>query len=170
MAKGVEPSAGGLIAGDPHGWFPDGDHAQKLKATFARTLAFLKDRLGPDMSTWSWGRLHRMPLRHVLSSRGDLSELLDHGGEGVRGDMLTVCNTGSGPDWIAASGAGYRMIADLSSSPPTLRAVDGQSQSGQPGSPYYSDQFADWAAGRYHEIPLTSDFAGATGVLLVPAG
>ena len=84
--------------------------------------------------------------------------------------MLTVCNTGSGPDWIAASGAGYRMIADLSSSPPTLRAVDGQSQSGQPGSPYYSDQFADWAAGRYHEIPLTSDFAGATGVLLVPAG
>ena len=169
MAKGVEPSAAGLIAGDPHGWFPNGDHAQKLRETFSRTLAFLDDRFGADMSTWTWGRLHRMPLKHVLSSRGDLNELLDHGGEGVRGDMLTVCNTGSGPDWIAASGAGYRMIADLSSSPPTLRAVDGQSQSGQPGSPHYSDQFADWAAGRYHEIPLTSDFAGVTGVSLVPA-
>ena len=121
------------------------------------------------MATWTWGRLHVMPLRHVLSSRGDLAKLLDHGGAGVRGDMLTVCNTGGGPEWIAASGGGYRMIADLSSSPPVLRAVDGQSQSGQPGSPHYSDQFEDWAGGRYHEIPLTHDFAGATTVSLVPA-
>jgi penicillin G amidase len=169
MSKGVEPSAGGLIAADLHGWFPDDDHAEKLRETFAGTLAFLEDRLGPDTSTWSWGRLHCMPLRHVLSSRGDLAELLDHGGSAVRGDMLTVCNTGGGPDWIAASGGGYRMIADLSSSPPVLRAVDGQSQSGHPGSPHYSDQFEDWAGGRYHEIPLTREFEGATTVSLFPA-
>lgn len=169
MAKGVEPSAGGLIVADSHGWFPDGDHSEKLRKTFAVTLAFLEDRLGPDMAAWTWGRLHRMPLKHVLSARGDLAELLDHGGEGVRGDMLTVCNTGGGPEWIAASGGGYRMIADMSSSPPVLRAIDGQSQSGQPGSPHYSDQFADWVAGQYHEIPLTADFVGATQVSLVPA-
>ena len=32
-----------------------------------------------------------------------LAELLDHGGVGVRGDMLTVGNTGLGPDWRSAS-------------------------------------------------------------------
>ena len=93
-------------------------------------------------------------MKHVLSSRGDLQELLNHGGGGVRGDMMTVCNTGCGPDWTAATGAGYRMIADLQSSPPALQAVDAQSQSGQPGSPHYRDQFRDWIDGRYHEICL----------------
>jgi penicillin amidase len=120
------------------------------------------------MSTWTWDRLHIMHLRHVLSARGDLSQLLDHGGAGVRGDMLTVCNTGGGVDWIAATGAGYRMVADLSSSPPVLRAVDAQSQSGHPGSPHYGDQFDDWAQGRYHEIPLGTDVAAKTTQTLVP--
>lgn len=168
LSKGVEPGAGRLIAADEHGWFPDGNREQKLRETFAGTLGWLEDRLGADLSNWTWSRLHVMPLRHVLSSRGDLGQLLDHGGAAVRGDMLTVCNTGGGPDWVAASGAGYRMIADLSSSPPVLRAIDGQSQSGQPGSPHYSDQFDDWVSGRYHEIPLSGNFEGQQSLLLLP--
>ena len=80
---------------------------------------------------------------------------------------MTVCNTGSGPDWIAATGAGYRMIADLNSAPPTLCAVDAQSQSGQPGSPHYADQFDDWLSGRYHEIPLSMEFDAESTLLLV---
>jgi penicillin amidase len=169
LAKGVDPCATRLLESDPHGWFPDGNRQQLLRETFAATLAYLKDRFGPDMSAWTWSRLHVMPLRHVLSSRGDLAQLLDHGGASVRGDMQTVCNTGSGPDWIAATGAGYRMVADLSSSPPVLRAVDAQSQSGQPGSPNYSDQFDDWVSGRYHEITLTNDVDARLTVTLAPA-
>jgi len=111
----------------------------------------------PDMGQWQWGKLHRLPLKHVLSSRGDLGQLLDHGGEPVSGDMMTVGNTGSGPDFTATSGAGYRLIADFSAAIPTLLAVDGQSQSGQPGSQHYGDQFTDWQNGRYHEIPLTRE-------------
>lgn len=169
LVKGVDPCATRLLTSDPHGWFPAGDRQQQLRETFAGTLAYLKDRFGPDMSTWTWDQLHVMPLRHVLSARGELGQLLDHGGAGVRGDMLTVCNTGGGPDWVAASGAGYRMVADLSSSPPVLRAVDGQSQSGRPGSPHYSDQFGDWASGQYHEIPLSGDVAAKSTQTLVPS-
>ena len=168
LVKGVDPCASRLLESDPHGWFPGDDRQQQLRETFSGTLAYLKDRFGPDMSTWTWDRLHIMHLRHVLSARGDLSQLLDHGGAGVRGDMLTVCNTGGGVDWIAATGAGYRMVADLSSSPPVLRAVDAQSQSGHPGSPHYGDQFDDWAQGRYHEIPLGTDVAAKTTQTLVP--
>jgi penicillin amidase len=154
MAQGVQACASRLLAADPAGWFEKSDRENRIRKSFAATLDELASKLGPDISQWHWGRLHRMPLRHVLSGRGDLGKLLDHGGERVRGDMVTVCNTGSGADFAATSGAGYRLIADFSTQEPTLLAIDGQSQSGHPGSPHYGDQFADWQAGRYHQISL----------------
>lgn len=154
MAQGVQACASRLLSADPAGWFKNSNRESRILAAFAATLDELAGKLGPDVGDWHWGRLHRMPLRHVLSSRGELSQLLDHGGEAVRGDMVTVCNTGSGADFSATSGAGYRLVADFSISRPTLLAIDGQSQSGHPGSRHYSDQFDDWQAGRYHEIPL----------------
>jgi penicillin amidase len=127
-------------------------------------LDVLAASLGSDMSQWTWGRLHVMPLRHVLSARGDLGQLLDHGGAAVRGDMTTVCNTGGGPDWSATTGAGYRLSADLAAQPPKLLAVDAQSQSGHPGSPHYADQLGTWLSGGYHEIPLDRAEAERTTV------
>jgi acyl-homoserine lactone acylase PvdQ len=97
---------------------------------------------------------------------------LDHGGAAVRGDMTTVCNTGGAPDWSATTGAGYRLIANLSVSPPKLSAVDAQSQSGHPGSPHYGDQLDTWLVGGYHEIPLDRTEAAqntTTELVLVPA-
>ena len=123
-----------------------------IRRVFSDTLAFLAERFGADMSAWRWGRVHRMPLKHVLSTRGDLAQLLNDGGGPVKGDMITVCNTGSGPNWVANSGAGYRLIADLSTD--CLLAVDCQSHSGHPGTPHYSDQLAAWTNGEYHSLPL----------------
>ncbi|MFN0017022.1 MAG: penicillin acylase family protein [Pirellulaceae bacterium] len=161
MAQGVQSSAGRLLASDLAGWFHRSNREARIVETFAATLDELATKLGPEMAQWQWGKLHRMPLKHVLSSRGDLGQLLDHGGEPVSGDMMTVGNTGSGPDFTATSGAGYRLIADFSAAIPTLLAVDGQSQSGHPGSPHYGDQFADWQDGRYHEIPLLREASEA---------
>lgn len=162
MTQGVQSCAGRLLAADPAGWFQQGNRETLIVETLATTLDELASKLGPDMQNWQWGHLHRMPLKHVLSSRGDLGELLNHGGAPVRGDMMTVCNTGSGPDFTATSGAGYRLIADFSASNPTLLAIDGQSQSGHPGSPHYSDQFPDWQHGRYHEIPLLREVSNTS--------
>ena len=99
--------------------------------------------------------LHQLPLKHVLGARGDLGQLLNHGGGPVKGDMITVCNSGGGPDWVAATGATSRLIADLSTN--GLWAVDSQSQSGNPGSPHYADQLPIWVAGNYHFVPLDRD-------------
>ena len=95
-------------------------------------------------------------MDHVLASRGDLAELLNYAGMGVRGDMQSVCNSGSGPDWSATTGGGFRMIADLSDST-TLQTVDAPSQSGHPGSSHYKDQLDDWLAGSYHDLPLARE-------------
>ena len=58
-------------------------------------------------------------------------------------------------DWLATSGAGYRLIADLATQ--DLLAIDAQSQSGQPGTPHYSDQLPAWNAGEYHVLPLNRE-------------
>ena len=170
LAKQIEGVASRLLADDPHGWFGNvaagGSPADAAKSTreprvaairrvFRETLAFLADRFGADMSAWHWGRLHQMPLKHVLSTRGDLAQLLNHGGGPVKGDMITVCNTGSGANWVASSGAGYRLIADLSTD--CLLAVDCESHSGNPGTPHYSDQLDAWTSGQYHTLPLNRD-------------
>ena len=169
MAKGVEPIAGRLLGSDPHGWFAeDSQRCAMIVDAMAETLDMLTGRLGDDIESWTWGRLHLMPLKHVLSGRGSLSELLDHGGAGVRGDMLTVGNTGLGPDWEAASGAGYRHVVDLADDPPGLWTVDGQGQSGHPGSPHYSDQYEDWLAGRLHFVPIGPEIEGTTVQQLLP--
>ncbi|MEO2033158.1 MAG: penicillin acylase family protein [Planctomycetaceae bacterium] len=156
--------AGRLLTADPAGWFDGADRERCIVETFEESIKLLIDRFGSDQRQWTWGQLHRMPLQHVLSNRGDLGELLDHGGVGVQGDMVTVCNTGSGAEWSAATGAGYRLVSDLSVQPPVLLAIDAQSQSGHPGSPHYSDQFDTWRSGNYHQIPLVRDSIGESCV------
>jgi penicillin amidase len=164
LADGAAGVAAALLSADPAGWFAPGRREPAIRAAFTSALAFLSERLGPDMTQWNWGRLHVMPLRHFLSGRGDLGTLLDHGGVGVKGDFGTVCNTGGTTAFEARTGAGYRLIADLGAPRPALWAVDGQSQSGHPGSPHYSDQLSDWLAGEYHVLPLDPTAAAEQAV------
>lgn len=161
MSKGVEWCAGRILAEDPAGWFTAGDREQRIAEALSETFSHLTRRFGPDLQDWQWGKLHRMPRRHVLSEIGDLRLLLDCGPDPVGGDMLTVNNSGSGPDWTATTGAGYRMICDLSTQPPRLLLVDAQSQSGNAGSPHYDDQFAMWLAGDYIELSLDREVTAA---------
>jgi penicillin amidase len=146
------------------GWFEDrltddpdcADAGRELAIidTFHAALVELGNKFGPDMHSWTWGRLHTLQQNHVLSGRGDLGQLLDRGKVPVRGDYVTVCNTGLGPDYSASTGAGYRLIADLADPHAGLWAVDAGSESGHPGSPHYDDQLSDWIAARYHYLPL----------------
>ncbi len=147
--------AGELLEQDAAGWFLNDETRRKTIAqSFDGALAFLTERLGPDMLNWGWGRLHTLQQQHVLSGRGDLKQLLDRGGVPVRGDYVTVCNTGLSPDYTAPSGAGYRLIADFSDPQGGLWAIDAGSESGHPGSPHYDDQLDEWLAARYHYLPL----------------
>lgn len=157
-AELVAMTAGGissrLLESDPHGWFQHHQREEVFLDTMRNTVSQLTDEYGPEMSRWTWGRRHRMPLNHVLGQIGDLGQLLNHGGGAVPGDMTTVGNTGYGPGGSATTGGGYRLIADMSQSPPTLLAQDAQSQSGQPASPHYDDQLDDWLNRHYHSLPL----------------
>jgi penicillin amidase len=161
---GANGLAGRLLEGDALGWFAPARREEALRGAMGTALAYLTERLGPDMSGWRWGRLHVMPLRHILSGRGDLGTLLDQGGLPVKGDATTVCNTGLGAAFEARGGANYRLIADFADPLLVLWAVDASSESGHPGSPHYRDQQEGWARGEYHALPLDRDAAGKEAV------
>jgi len=162
LAAGTAGLAARLLSEDAHGWFAAGDREQRIRQSFQQALDELQKRFGPSVDQWTWDRLHVFKLKHVLGSRGDLGTLLDYGGQGVRGDMQSLCNTGSGPDWTATTGGGFRMVADLGEDQRVLWTIDAQSQSGQPGSPHYQDQMEDWLTGSYHRLHLDREDAAAT--------
>src|SRR5262249_24435862 len=117
VAASAAPTAGGLaaarLAGDEAGWFERSDRREAVRSSFRATLDELAEKLGPDLASWAWGRLHTLVQKHFLSSRGDLGQLLDCIGGLAPGDTTTVCSTTSGPDHTAQMGASYRMVADL---------------------------------------------------------
>lgn len=170
MAEVIGGLALTLLTTDKAGWFATHDREKQIVAAFQATLAELTSRLGPDMSQWTWGRLHKITLHHPLTTRGDLATLLDRGGQALSGNAYTVCNTGSDPNYEANAGASYRLIADLSSSPPVLWGMDTAGQSGHPGSTHYCGQLKSWLTGEYHPLPLhRTEISEAQRLVLTPA-
>lgn len=159
-----------LLTHDDVGWFPADDREKQIVLAFQAMLAELTTRLGPEMQQWTWGRLHTITLRHPLSSRGDLATLLDRGGDGLSGNTFTVCNTGADANYQATLGASYRLIADLSSSPPMVWGMDTAGQSGHPGSHHYGGQLNAWLQRNYHPLSLArSEIAEETRLTLHPS-
>ena len=108
----------------------------------------LTGRLGPDISTWQYGRIHHALLYHILSpavndaTRAKLDVgPLPRGGYGV-----TVNATGNGENQTA--GASFRIIVDTGDWDRTVGS-NTPGQSGDPDSPHYRDLFAMWANNRY---------------------
>ena len=154
VAGAISGFAVRLLADDKHGYLHSSSREDAVVACMVRALDELTERLGPDVSEWRWGRIHKITLNHLLSDRGDLSDLLRRGGQPVGGNGITVSNTGFDPNYLASIGANWRHNADLADDPPGLWAVDATGQSGHPGSPHYGDQLTEWLAGRHHYLPL----------------
>jgi penicillin G amidase len=155
-----------LARADRIGWFAPGRREAAAVRALREAVTELEAALGPDPTTWRWGAIHRLRLRHPLGGRGDLAELLDKPAVEVGGDLVTLNNSGypgTRPDahradgatgWEATSGAGYRLEVDLGEVPPAAWTITGESQSGLPGNPHYDDQRADWATGKVQRLPL----------------
>ena len=143
-----------LLNGDNHSWFVNNDRNHAILEAMNEALDDLENRVGKDMSTWTWGAIHKVQLSHQLASRGEIFKSLSRGGNPVRGNGITVCNTGLDPTYLAGVGANYRITAELSDNPPGLWSVDTAGQSGHPGSTNYCDQLHTWLQGQHNYLPL----------------
>ncbi len=124
---------------------------QILADTVKSAREQLSKLLSPDPSQWAWGELHVVRFRHALDQQPGAKELFDLGPLARPGDEYTPNATGMGDSWEQISGASYRQIIDLNDWDRS-RVINTPGQSGQPGSPHYSDLMPLWDVGRYFPL------------------
>lgn len=107
--------------------------------------------LGSDPQKWSWGKLHTIRFRHSLDRLPEAAASMDLGPLSRPGDGYTVNATGGGDNFEQEGGASYREILDTADWDRSL-AVNTPGQSGQPGSPHYSDLLPLWDQGQYFPL------------------
>ena len=152
------------IREDDRTLLPAGDDWDSAMArALARTVATLRETLGPDPASWTWGRLHVARPRHPLSATfPEAATLLDPPASPAGGDGDTV----QAADFVPAAGfeltltSVARYVFDLGDWERSAWIVP-LGASGHPGSPHYADQSADWAAVRLRPMRYDWDRVAA---------
>lgn len=120
-------------------------------------LRELKAHLGPDMDTWTWGRLNRIHFAHPVGSVKPLHLLFNRGPYPMSGDRDTLLRASGKPAFpfppVAVVDA-LRFIADLSDWDRCQIIVPG-GQSGHVASPNYADQIPLWRDGLMLTLPFS---------------
>jgi penicillin amidase len=118
-----------------------------LQSAFTETVITLTKQLGPNPSTWTWGRVHQRELVNLVI------EGLSYGPVPDRGDANTLL---AAPDFPSTHGPSWRMIVDWGAG--TFQAIYPGGQSENPASAWYSNRAAAWFNGQYSAM-LTADQA-----------
>jgi penicillin amidase len=126
---------------------PAGDWPAAMARALSAVVAELQATLGPDVSTWHWGRIHATRPQHTLATTfPDLAPLLNPPSVPMGGDGDTV----QAASFIAGAGCGVavasaaRYVFDLGDWDRSAWVVP-LGSSGHPGSPHYADQATAWA-------------------------
>jgi penicillin amidase len=131
---------------------PEAARNQLLLDTLKTAVEKLKSLQGSEPSYWSWGRLHTVTFHHPLELLTDARPFLDIGPLPRPGDSYTVNNTSyAGENFDQLSGPTYREILDVGNWDESVVA-NAPGQSGQPGSPHYSDLVPLWDQTRYFPL------------------
>lgn len=123
-----------------------------LEDALREAIDRLRDRLGPDSSTWRYGAIKQAYLEHPLSRalRPEYRSLFAIGPPTPQGGYAhTVLATGAGDR--QTHGASFRILVDTADWDRTL-GTSTPGQSGDPRSPHYRDLFPLWAEGRYFPV------------------
>ena len=136
-----------------------GGKSELLTKSIKQSVDWIKDELGSDMSTWHWGKIHRVNFQHALSLQKPLDSVFNRGPYPIGGDTDTPCQIAmlpNDPYGNQAWAPSFRQIVDLSDLSQSV-AVFPPGQSGQLGSPHYSDLIDPWIAGEYFPVLWTKD-------------
>ncbi|MEO5568355.1 MAG: penicillin acylase family protein [Gemmatimonadaceae bacterium] len=127
-----------------------------LEAAIGAGLDSLRRTQGSDGSAWRWGRVNRSELPHPLLRAFDIPPVERHGGAG----------------FVAAVGATFREVVDLGHADSTF-VTNVPGQSGQPGSPFYSNLVEPFGRAEYFPLAFTRgavERAKAHRLVLLPRG
>jgi penicillin amidase len=125
-----------------------------LLESLKSALRELNQRLGPNMDTWGWGRLHHATFEPAVAVLADpqLRAQMTVGPLQTPGSLSTPRAQGYSPaDFSVISGASVRMVMDVGAWDNSV-VVNTPGQSADPMSAHYRDLFPLWAEGSY--VPL----------------
>ena len=114
------------------------DRRAAVEELLTASIAALRMDQGADSTRWRWGVYHTSQMPHSLVSAYNIPSVERHGGSG----------------FVAATGATYREIIDLGNLDGSM-ATNVPGQSGQPGSPFYSNLVESYGRGEYFPMLYT---------------
>jgi penicillin amidase len=117
---------------------PSAKRPALIEAGFTKAIAALVTSQGADWNAWQWGRINVSRFPHPLVSAYDIPAVERDGGAGT----------------VNAIGSVYRMITDFSDLDRSLVTI-GPGESGQPGSPFYSNLREMWGRREFWALPFT---------------
>ncbi len=135
------------IANGPQTW----DAA--LQSAFAAAVAELSEKLGPDVTRWQYGRIHRITWGHPLGMVKPLNRVFNRGPYQFGGDIDTVCMgaTLAYDTETVVTVPSFRQIANLADLPRSL-SIHAPGQSGHPASKHYDDFIKPWLRVDHHPM------------------
>jgi penicillin amidase len=152
VCAAVGPSARRALAGEERQL--DDARLDDLVVTAMRSaLDALTEKLGDDIASWTWGRVHTFSWPHPLGGIGKLGQVLDGPRFACTGTDNTINNVSpsNAEPFVAVSGPTYRLIADLST--PSVVLINSHCPtSANPASSHFSDTIRDWASGNYQTL------------------
>ncbi len=155
-----------VITTRPPQWLPKefNTYEDLLLASYRQARESLRKQLGEDESKWTWGRIRQVRFSHPFA------------GLPVVGAQFAIAplpqKTGGSNNTINAGAfVSMRFIADLADWDQTLLGIT-LGVSGDPASPHWKDQLADWYAVQPRRFPFSTRAVGeatAQTLTLVPA-
>lgn len=143
------------------GWFarmgaPNTSWDSALREALSSAATLLRQRLGPDVSTWRWGRINAVRFNHALGSRLPLDRLFNRGPVEMGGDDNTVAAALvpiHNPHRYGGMAASYRQIVDLANLGNAI-SMHTTGQSGHASAEHYDTMIQPWRTFRYHPMSL----------------
>jgi len=120
-----------------------------VTTAFGEMVETLRDRY--ETSDFNWSKQRGTIISHLANIPAFSANDVQCGGYFEAPNAISKAN---GPSW--------RMIVELGDSPKAHGVYPG-GQSGNPGSPYYDNSVADWAAGRYYDLLFMKDVNDGRG-------
>jgi penicillin G amidase len=147
-----------FITENPREWLPKEfkDYGELVRASLADARAALLKRLGADESQWTWGRYSQGRFAHPLAGVPLVGRPFQIAPFPLNGSGAIV-----GPTVNVGAGVSMRLIADLSDWDKTRQGI-ALGVSGDPSSPHWSDQLADWRAVTPRPLPFTDRAVAAS--------
>lgn len=146
---------------NPDSWWlkQAGGKETLITLSLKEAVGWLRNELGPDPTSWQWGKIHRAVLAHALGVQKPLDRVFNCGPVPIGGDTDTPCQTAfhaNDPYDNKAWAPSFRQIVDLGDLSRSM-AIIPPGQSGHLGSPHYDDLLEPWVKGEYHPMLWTRE-------------